>query len=254
MSRIGWIKLYRKLLDDPLWKDCKDNQKIIMITLLLMANHETNTWIFGGEPYKVEPGEFVTSLNSLSRETGYSVSIVRNTLEKLKKHDFLTYQSTNKNRLIRINNWGKYQDKKEDDNKQEDKQLASDSQAPSKQLATNKNDKNDKNEKKNSKEKFEVIINSYTENDDLKKSILEFVEYRKSIKKNLTELALNKLLNKLSKISESDLQKIEIINNSIVNGWSGVFELNEKQKKDIEESEEPKKKRKPLTYKNRGYL
>lgn len=130
-----------------------------------MANHETNTWMFGGEPYKVEPGEFITSLNSLSRETGYSVSIVRNTLEKFKKHDFLTYQSTNKNRLVKISNWGKYQDKKQEDSKQDNKHLASNSQAVSKHLATNKNERIKEsfiinNSEKNPEEKIEEFDNN----------------------------------------------------------------------------------------------
>jgi len=33
----SWIKLYRCLLDDPLWQYGTSKQKVILVTLLLMA-------------------------------------------------------------------------------------------------------------------------------------------------------------------------------------------------------------------------
>lgn len=137
----GWIKLHRSLLTDELWKDCNANQKVILITLLLMANHKPNKWIFGGEEYSVKEGEFITSLKSISEHSGCTVQVVRTALLKFEKHHFLTSKVTNKNRLISIVNWTKYQQMDEHVNKQSNNRLTSNQQAVNKQLTTNKNER-----------------------------------------------------------------------------------------------------------------
>ncbi len=105
----GWIKLKRKLLKNPLWKDCNAAQKVVMITVLLMANHKPNRWMFNGEEYEVKAGEFITSLNSLVKETGLGKQQVRTALTKLEKHNFIKTKKTNRNTLVTIVNWAKYQ-------------------------------------------------------------------------------------------------------------------------------------------------
>lgn len=64
----------------------------------------------------------------------------------------------------------------------------------------------------------------------MKNAIYEFIKYRKSVKATLTTLALKKNLNKLNNISSSDKEKIAILENSIMNGWKGIFPLNESEK------------------------
>lgn len=67
---------------------------------------------------------------------------------------------------------------------------------------------------------------------DLDKSILDYQEYRNKIKKPLTEKALTLFKTKLDKMASTDTERIEIINQSIVNGWTGIFPLkDEKQPK-----------------------
>lgn len=128
-----------------MYRQLNSAQRDVMITVLLMANHESNEWEFKGELYKVRPGQFVTSLENLKENCATDVSIqkIRTALKKLEMHGFLTNESTNKNRLITVVNWAFYQDG-------EDKltsSLTDNQQATNKQLTTNKNDKNVKNEK-----------------------------------------------------------------------------------------------------------
>lgn len=143
----GWIKLYRCLLDKAIWQCSTPQQKVILITLLLMANHEENEWEWQGKKFKCRPGQLITSLDSIARECGKNISIqnVRTALEKFKKYDFLTYESTKTGRLINIVNWGLYQTDKEVINKAANKELTKHQQSTNKDLTTNKNDKNDKN-------------------------------------------------------------------------------------------------------------
>ena len=81
------------------------------------------------------------------------------------------------------------------------------------------------NKQKNNNSDLEVIVEAYTDNKELKETIIDFIEMRKSIKKKLTERGLKGILNKLDKIALNDYEKIEILENSIMNCWQGVFEI-----------------------------
>lgn len=140
----GWIKLYRKLLDKAIWECSTPEQKVILITLLLMANHDEKEWEWNGKKFKCKPGQFVTSLNSIVKKAGKGISIknVRTALEKFKNYEFLTYESAKTGRLITILNYNVYQCKENKTGKDTGKQVAKDRQRTGKQVATNKNDKN----------------------------------------------------------------------------------------------------------------
>lgn len=56
-------------------------------------------------------------------------------------------------------------------------------------------------------------------------SIYDFMEFRKSNKKPMTEHAIKLLYGKLNKLANDDDTKIKILEQSILNGWNGVFEL-----------------------------
>lgn len=132
----GWIKLYRKLLNKAIWKCSTPEQKVILITLLLLANHKEEEWEWKGQKFMCKPGQFVTSLNSIAQKAGRNISIqnVRTALDKFKKYDFLTYESTKTGRLVTIVNYSVYQSRKES-NQQSNQQRAN------KEVTTNKNDK-----------------------------------------------------------------------------------------------------------------
>jgi nitrogen regulatory protein PII-like uncharacterized protein len=138
----GWIRLHRELLEKPIWQCSKHEHRSVLITILLLANHKERDWFFEGKKYSCKPGQFVTSLKSLAQKSGASIQNVRTALENFEKvYEFLTNQSTNKNRLVTVVNWELYQSHEEElTNK-----VTSNSQATNKQLTTNKNDKNDKN-------------------------------------------------------------------------------------------------------------
>lgn len=137
----GWIKLHRELSEKAIWTDSTPEQKIILITILMMANHKEKEWEWKGSRFKANPGQFVTSLEKVADKCGKGVTIqnVRTALRRFEKYDFLTNESTNRNRLITVVNWGFYQSEENTTNKQTNKQLTSNQQATNKQLTTNKN-------------------------------------------------------------------------------------------------------------------
>lgn len=138
----GWIKLYRQIQDSPLYRQLNSKQRDVMINVLLMANHKENEWVFKGETFKVKPGQFITSLDGIKEKCASDVTIqnIRTCLLKLEKSDFLTNESTNKNRLITVVNWDIYQG----DDDELTSNLTSNQQATNKQLTTNKNVKKEK--------------------------------------------------------------------------------------------------------------
>jgi hypothetical protein len=221
----GWLKLHRELLDKPIWTLSTPEQKTILITLLLMANHDQNKWEFKGQQYICRPGQFITSLESITEKAGKGVSIrnTRTALKRFEKMEFLTNESTKQNRLITICNWPIYQAKKDDTDKQYDNQVTNDRQTGDKQVTTNKNNKNDL---KNNK-----II--YFQNPDLNDLFFSFLDNRKKLKKPATEKAIQLLVKKLNSFPD-DQCRIRSIEKSIMSGYSDVFEqkgptTNEKQ-------------------------
>lgn len=137
----GWIALHRKLLDKAIWTESTPEQKVILITLLLMANHAEKEWEWQGQKYVAKPGQFVTSLSKIAEKAGPGISMqnVRTALKRFEKYDFLTNKSTKQNRLITIVNWAFYQDKQTPPNKDTNSQLTKSQQRPNKELTTNNN-------------------------------------------------------------------------------------------------------------------
>ena len=85
--------------------------------------------------------------------------------------------------------------------------------------------KDNKKENIKEKNKLDILINNYTSNLALRETILDFINMRKEIKAKMTHRAIELMLNKLDKLSKEDDEKIEILNQSIVNGWKGIFEI-----------------------------
>ena len=106
----GFIIVYRALLDNPIWLRSTPEHKSILITLLLLANHGKARWEWMGQKFDVNPGQFVTSLESIRKKTGKGISTqnVRSCLKRFQKLQFLTNEATKAGRMITIINWDSY--------------------------------------------------------------------------------------------------------------------------------------------------
>ena len=62
---------------------------------------------------------------------------------------------------------------------------------------------------------------------DLQNALVSFVEFRKGIKKPMTDKAIDLLIGKLKDMTPDIYKQIEILNQSIMNGWQGIFPLKE---------------------------
>ena len=72
---------------------------------------------------------------------------------------------------------------------------------------------------------LEKIIEESTGNEELRGTLSEFLQFRKDIKKPMKEHALKLLIGKLQKMGRTDAERVEILNQSIVNGWTGIYEV-----------------------------
>jgi len=115
----SWIKLWRILFNKPIWLNSTPQQKVVLITLMGMANAFQKSWEWGGKPYKCEAGQFVTSLEGIQKRCGKGVSIknIRTALKRFENFGFLANESTKQNRLISICNWETYQNSKDETGK-----------------------------------------------------------------------------------------------------------------------------------------
>lgn len=209
----GWIKLHRKLLDNPVVMKDSDHLAV-WIYLLLNASHTEYPVLFGGKKISLKAGQLITGRKSIASTLGISESKVRRILDLFEIDQQIDRQRSNKNSLVSILNWDKYQIF----DQQIDQQATNKRPTSDQQATTNKNNKNIKN----IKECKEII---YSDVPELNEAIIAFIDYRKSIKKPMSDRAITLLLGKLNKMSNSVQEQIEILNQSILNGWQGIFPL-----------------------------
>lgn len=71
--------------------------------------------------------------------------------------------------------------------------------------------------------------NGYFEDEDLNNAFIEYVKMRNEYNKPLTTTTIEMAIDELIKLSNGDNETaIKIINQSLVNGWTGLFELKNK--------------------------
>jgi hypothetical protein len=109
------------------------------------------------------------------------------------------------------------------------KQTKSEIEAKQKQEESKTEANNNNNVNNNKKNNKNITLDFSFCNENLVEDIKSFVEFRKSIKKPFTtQDQLERLYNQLKKYSNNNVKVAkEIVNQSIVNGWQGIFELKE---------------------------
>lgn len=154
----GWISIHRQLQGHWVWDDKPYSRGQAWIDMLLMANHEDKTFMFGNELINVQAGSFITSIAKLCTRWGWSNTKVVKFLELLESDEMLTRKSDAKKTVITIVKYGFYQES--NDEKTMKKRCRNDAETMLKH--TNNNDNNDNKYKKKdtnvSKEKAQRFI------------------------------------------------------------------------------------------------
>lgn len=195
----GWIKLHRKLLDNPLHN--KPAWLSVWLHILVLANHEEKEFIWNGQKQKVRKGQFITGRLELAIKCGVSPSLVERVLKYLEIEHQIEQQKTTKYRVVTILNWDKYQ---ESDTKSDNKRTTDGQQAD-----TNKNYNNYKNDKKEHSDvpsqEIVQIIDSFKEVNSSYKTWFANKTQRLSIKRMLETHGIDRVLKVVAILPKSNL-------------------------------------------------
>lgn len=104
----GYIKLYRKLLENPVIM--KDGDYLsVWIYLLLNATHKEIPVVFKGEKIILKRGQLITGRKSIASKLGINESKIQRILKCYESEHQIEQRTGTQNRLITIVNWAEYQ-------------------------------------------------------------------------------------------------------------------------------------------------
>ena len=168
----GWIKLHRQLLEWEWYDDT--NTKCLFLHCLLRANHSDAEW----RGHNIKRGQFLTSVDTLTRETGLSVSQIRTSLKKLISTNEIASKSQARSTVITVLSYDSHQDS----DKQDSKLMTMKSQADDNEIATDKNViiKECKNDKELVNDRFAEFWDLYGKKTDSSKCKTKFARLTKT--------------------------------------------------------------------------
>lgn len=244
---IKWIKIATNIFSDEkilLIEQMPDADTLLVIwfKLLCLAGKENNCGVFvmGNKiPYTDE------MLATIFRRPIATVRLALKTFETFGMIEIIGDPSGNN--VYSIPNWDKHQniDGMDKIREQTRKRVARHRENQRKAIECNvtealpvtqcngiEKEKEEEKEKEKEKDKDKKKNESapYVADSDLNSAICAFIEYRKKIKKPMTDRAIQLMIDKLNQLSPDIVTQIEIINQSIMNGWQGIFPLNEQKK------------------------
>lgn len=104
----GWIKLHRKVLDNPI--ACKDSDHMAVWSyLLLMATHKEYSTLLDGRSIKLEPGQLITGRKVIADKFKISESKVQRILKLFESEQQIEQLTSATSRLISVRSWDEYQ-------------------------------------------------------------------------------------------------------------------------------------------------
>ena len=104
----GYLKLFRKVRDNPRLKD--PHYLALWIWLLVEANHSDRDEMLGGKRITCRPGQFTKGRKQLAELSGINESKVERLLSLMESEQQIEQRKTTANRLITISNWNEYQE------------------------------------------------------------------------------------------------------------------------------------------------
>lgn len=214
MNEGGGIFLLRKIRQNPLWNEKPFTRGQAWVDMLLLANYKDNDIFFEGQIYKIKRGQFIRSERQFAMDWGWSRSAVTRFLKLLKKQEMIVSKPNPRANLLTILNYNQLQ-KIRTNNRTSGEPVAN----------LTKKEKKEKKERSKEKPKAQAplilpdFINQQTWQD--------FKAHRQKLRKPMTHRAEELIISKLINFNSRGFDPNNILENSIANGWQGVFEPNE---------------------------
>jgi len=182
-----------------------------------------------------ERGQYITLL-CLQHQLGHlSMKIIKlnikdisqDVLKKFKKDDDENYY--NERLEFEINKREKYIQHQRENGKKGGRPKSQNKSESKSELKSKKKPLENENENDIDNDNKNNIENKYFESLKVNTIFNEFLELRKKLKAVNTDRAINMLINKLNEYDEET--QYEMIEQSIINSWKGIFELKNKTRK-----------------------
>lgn len=212
----GWVPVKRQIQEHWLWKDKPFSQGQAWIDLIMLANYEDTKMPYKGEIITCERGTVNLSISHIAKRWGWSRDKTRRFLKLLESDGMVTVKATTHRTTITLENYSVYNDVPTTKRQQIDSKPTA-----SRQQADTTNNNNNINKDNN----------IYNDEPKLDAAVKEFITFRKKIKKPMTDHAVKLMLSKLNKLSSDTDEQVEILNQSILNGWQGIYPLKREEKK-----------------------
>lgn len=111
-NRKGWVKLHRKIVDNPLWQEKPYDKAHAWLDLILLTNsQETKVTTKYGKEIRVMRSELFTSVRFLCQRWGWTEPKVGRFLNMLVDRGMIMHKSFPAGTAIKILNYEKYQGK-----------------------------------------------------------------------------------------------------------------------------------------------
>lgn len=212
MSDFGYCLAYRKAWTHPIFKDLRE--AAIWNFLYQNAFWQDGVRNFNGQTFELKRGQIVVTTSFLARGFGMTEKGVRVVIQKLEKQGMLVKQGASKGTIITICNYDTFQEIGQTKGAQKGKQRANKGQTK----GDNKNTYNTLNEDN-------TLIGDTPKTPKIKKpesvsdqTWIDFLAHRKTKKSNLTQTALNGIINQ-ARIAQMPLE--DVLVEMITRGWVG---------------------------------
>lgn len=211
-------KFYELLLINPL----NANSQCLYFALLNI-NNKCN-WI----------KNFTVANTTLMTFTGLNISALQRARNNLIQKGYVKYQKGKSNNagIYEIIEFEQQNEQQNEQQSEQHDEQQTNSTTNNTTNTLNKLNKTKQNQTKHIKKKetkketdFDKLINENFSDAELKNTIYEFIKMRKTIKKPLTTRGLELMIKKLYELSTNVNEQIEILNNSIMKNWLGIFPL-----------------------------
>ena len=186
----GWIKLHRKIVDNPYYFSEAFTRSQAWVDLLILANHKDNFFYIRGLKIDVKRGQIGFALENLAKRWKWSRGKAERFISELENAHQIVRQKGNATTLLTVVNYDIYQEEKKpnskaDSNPDSKPDSKADGHQTVKQTDINKNANNVKNEEneKNFKKQTEEISDS-----------VDAIYFEEEKKEAFTEIPINAIV------------------------------------------------------------
>jgi len=242
MSLENFLPLRREVMKHWIYKDSDYFKVWVEMLFVARFSKEPKKELYNGSLYTLKQSEFLFSRTTWTTRLNIKEHKLRKLVKLLIDEQMLTKigrVGSSGATIYSICNYKKYNNSASDtpaidiDNSgveyDSHQPLASDTPAIDQPLANDtplkKKENKEKKVKESKKDKLIESVNLHTNDKGLITAMIDFMDMRSSIKKPMTERAITLMFGKLNKLSTNTNEQIEILEQSTMSNWQGIFEL-----------------------------